>query len=214
MRAIQFSLLSFFVSVQAWPAVCPSGDDPPLTVTTKAGPVLSVCGFEDREVSSPKNKRAFMEFTVHYTAPNKPEPQKLFTADLADTYWVRVLDRGRGLELEELWFFSEKPQPALSRTITCEGESCKLSPARCIFKIKPNSYPKALAKLEEERKKGKFDEDGEELLDQIFAQALTGDEKAKAFYAAKMLDGFDEAMIEAFTANQKKIQEIKELKCR
>lgn len=213
MGVLFISLLSFFASVPAWSAICPNGDEPPLTVTTKSGAVLSVCGFEDHEVNSPKSKRAFMEFTVHYTTPQKTEPLKLFASDVADTYWVRVVE-GKGLELEELWFFSEQPQPALSRTILCEGESCKVSPARCIYNIKPNSYPKALAKLDEERKKGKFDEDGEELLDQIFAQALTGDEKAKAFYRSKAPSGFDEAMTEAFVANQKKIQEIKELKCR
>jgi hypothetical protein len=213
MRAILFSLLLFTVSLKAWSAVCPNGDEPSLTVTAKTGANLFLCGFEDHEVDSPKTKRAFTEFTVYYIANKQTEPRKLFASDIADTYWVRILE-GKGMELEELWFFSEKPQAALSRVIACDGDTCELSPARCIFNIKPNSYPKALTKLEEERRKGRFDEDGEELLDQVFAQALTGDEKAKAFYATKAPGGFDEAMKEAFSANQKKIREIKELKCR
>ena len=59
-------------------------------------------------------------------------------------------------------------------------------------------------------KKGKWDEDSEELLDQIFGQAVTGDKKAIEFYA-KAPAGLDVAMSEAFATNKKKLEEYEGL---
>lgn len=214
MRFLYLMVVGLFLSTPCFASVCPNGDEPPMIVKTKSGPVLSVCGFEDHEVPTAKPKRAFIEFTVYFTSAKHSEPQKVFASDPSDTFWIKDQDN-KGLQLEELWFFSDKPQAALVREITCDAEQCQLSGAtRCVFKIKPNTYPKALAKFEQQQKKGKFDEDGEELLDQIFAQALTGDAKAATFYAGEMPKGLDSAMIEAFTTNKQKIKEIKDLKCR
>ncbi len=193
-------------------SMCPSGDDPPLEIQTKAGPVLYICGFEDHELSSPSKKRAFTEFSVYFTSSKNIEPKEIFTSDLSDTYWVSVQPE-TGIDLEELWFFSETPQPALARQIICQKDSCSFSATRCVFKSKPNPYPKAINRFMAEKNSGKFKNDGEELLDQIFAQALSGDKKALDFYA-KNLEGLESVMIEAFNANKKKLEEIKSLKCR
>lgn len=213
MRELIFSFIILFWVGPARATVCPSGDDANFEFKTKAGPVISVCGFEDREIKSPKGKRPFTEFSIYYTSTKVTQPEKIFSSEMSDTYWIQPKGES-SLEIEELWFFANKPQGALARQVTCSAETCTVSGARCIFKIKANSYPKALAKFEAEKKKGKFDEDGEELLDQIFAQALTGDAKALQFYEKAPPDGLDAAMAEAFQTNHKKLGEIKELKCR
>ncbi len=128
---------------------------------------------------------------------------KAFTSNPNETYWVKPLG-DRGLEVEELWFFTEKPTPALKQEITCENNVCSASAPKCILKMKPNPFPKALAEFKRRSAANSLKDDGEELLDQIFAQAFLGNKEAKDFYAnppAKL----DPALNEAFMANQKKL---------
>lgn len=192
---------------------CPGQDDEPaMAVPTEAGPTLVVCGFEDHEVVSPTGKRAFSDFVVYYVTATNKEPQKLFNSEIAETFWLRG-NTGKGVEMEEVWFFSEQPKPALWREITCEAESCKVSDAKCVFQMKSNPFPKALADFEKKRKNPKkLEEDGEELLDQIWAQALLGDKGAQTFYQGEAT-GFDENLTEVFASNKKKLADLKTLNC-
>lgn len=178
---------------------------------TEAGPTLVLCGYEDHEVVSPTGKRAFSEFTVYYSTEAKPEPQKLFSSEVAETFWARA-DGGKLLELEEVWFFSEQPKPAIRREITCTAEECKVSDAKCVFSMKANPFPKALADFEKKRKTKEIEDEGEELLDQIWAQALLGDKAAQTFYETEQA-GLDENLTEVFQSNKKKLRDLKEINC-
>ena len=197
----------------AFAQACLSGDDDPaLKVKAAHGVTLVVCGFEDREVKSPKGKRAFADFTIYALIPNVKEPQKVFASGASETFWIKA-NEGQGFELEELWFFSEEPKPALWQEISCEASGCKVSSGKCVFKMKPNSFPRAIKSFEKLRSSAKLEEEGEELLDQVWAQALTGDPKAQKFYDGK-LEGVSPSLIEVFTSNKAKLKELTDLKCK
>ena len=199
-------------TVPSGPEGCPGADsEPALSVKTEAGPTLALCGFEDHEVVSPTGKRAFSEFTIYYTTPTNKQPQKLFNSEVAETFWAKP-NEGKGLELEEVWFFSEQPKPALSRQITCEAEKCSVGDAKCVFTMKPNPFPKALPDFEKKRKTNALEQDGEELLDQIWAQALLGDKNSQTFYHGTAA-GLDENLTEVFESNKKKLTDLKTLNC-
>lgn len=202
-------LLSFFARAEKCPGV---DEEPALSVTTSAGPTLILCGFEDHEVQSPQGKRAFSDFTVYFTTASNKEPQKLFTSQVAETFWAKSLE-GKGLELEEVWFFADQPKPAIWREATCSADSCTLSPAKCVFQMKANPFPKALTEFEQKKKKNELTEDGEELLDQIWAQALLGDKPAKTFYSSS-IEGLDENLSEVFDSNKKKLAELQTIDCK
>lgn len=203
----------FGFSFSAWGQACLSGDDDPaMKVKAANGITLVVCGFEDREVKSPKGKRAFADFTIYAQIPNVKEPQKVFMSGASETFWIKGVE-GKGFQLEELWFFSDEPKAALWQEITCESSSCKVSSGKCVFKMKPNSFPNAIKKFEKLRAKGKIEEDGEEILDQIWAQALTGDTKAQKFYDSG-IEGVSPSLMEVFNSNKAKLKELTDLKCK
>lgn len=199
-----FPILLVAVTVPGRAAVvpCPSDDsEPALEMTTSAGPTLEVCGFEDHEIKAPKGTRVFADFAV-YATPDKT-PVKVYSAEDDETYFVRV-NGERGLEIDELWFFNDKPAPAVRREITCVGDVCSASEPKCIYKVKKNPFPKAVATFSKKMKDGKIKEDGEELLDQIFVQTLAGDKAAKAFYE-KPPEGLTPELIVILEANKKKL---------
>ena len=192
-------------SVLAHAQSCPVDDeDAPIRVKTPAGHTLVLCGFEDREVPTTKGKRAFSEFEIFLKNKDAAKaPLKVFSAEESETYWVKELPGGRGVELEELWFFDEKPEAALRRELVCEGDACKLSEPACVFK-RANAFPKALTQFQSLVASGKIGDEGEELLDQIFARAMNGDAAAKAFYdgpAPKL----EPALKDVFDTNKKKL---------
>ncbi len=205
-------IIVMFFSASVWAEGCPGQDtEPALSVKTEAGPTLVLCGFEDHEVVSPTGKRAFSEFVIYFTTATNKEPQKLFNSEVAETFWAKGTE-GKGLELEEVWFFSEQPKPAIWREITCEAEKCTLSAAKCVFSMKPNPFPKALADFEKKKKAKTLEEDGEELLDQIWAQALLGDKPAQTFFDGDA-KGLDDNLTEVFDSNKKKLADLKTLNC-
>src|SRR5687767_13795788 len=117
-----FSFMFLSSAFQAGAQTCPGvEDDPAVTAVTRTGPRLIVCGFEDSEVPAKKPKRAFTDFAIYYNTHKSPQLQNIFASETADTYWVKAVD-GKAIELEELWFFSEKPMPALKREVTCDAE--------------------------------------------------------------------------------------------
>lgn len=201
---IQF-IVSLLLSLPAMAQNCPGDDnEPAVSVKTQAGPTLILCGFEDREVKSPKGKRAFSAFTVYAFIAEGKAPEKVFTGDDTETYWARA-NPMKGIDLEELWFFSEdKPTAGFGRTITCTTELCTLSEPKCLFK-KPNPFPKALVQFRKQAEAHKLDDDGEELVDQIFAHALSGNKEAKEFYATAPTN-FPKDVAEAWAANKKKLE--------
>ena len=200
---MKWLLLFTLLSVSAW-AQCPGEDaEPAILLKTKAGPSLFVCGFEDRDVSVGKDKRAFSEFTIYSTLPDKPETVKVFTSEGGETYWLKQ-NPANGFEIQELWFFSDKPQPAFRMEVRCTATECVKTESKCILKMKQNPFPKALAEFHKRAAQGKLEEDGEDLIDQIFAQAFTGDKAAKDFYAKKPAD-LDSELEEAYLTNQKKL---------
>jgi hypothetical protein len=197
-------LALLFTATPALAQSCPGeNDEPAISVKTEAGPTLIVCGFEDHEVKAGKDKRAFTDFSI-YSAVGEKTPQKVFSGESSETYWIQSLTK-KGLQLEELWFFSDDPKPAIQRQITCTAEACAVGEPKCIFKMKRNPFPKALAEFKKKASAGKLGEDGEELLDQIFAQAITGDKAAKEFYS-KDPGQLDSAMTEVFKGNQEKLK--------
>ncbi|HMN69785.1 MAG TPA: hypothetical protein PKC28_14675 [Bdellovibrionales bacterium] len=202
------SLVLLFAPITAFAMGCPGEDaEPAFTAKTEGALTLSLCGFEDHEVQVTKGKRAFSEFQIFSFSAKAPTPVQVFTAEENETYWAKALP-GKGIELEELWFFSEKPQPAVVRTITCKDEACTVSEPKCVFKMKKNPFPKALKDFETRHKAGTLGEDGEELIDQIFAQAVTGDKGARAFYetpAAPVNLGTE--LKHVYEANKKKLSE-------
>lgn len=208
---ILLSVFCFAFSARA--EKCPGVDEEPaLSVTTTAGPTLILCGFEDHEVQSPQGKRAFSDFTVYFTTANNKEPQKLFSSQVAETFWAKTVE-GKGLELEEVWFFADQPKPALWREIGCASDACTLSPAKCVFSMKSNPFPKALSTFEKKKKENQLSEEGEELLDQIWAQALLGDKPAQTFYAGS-IEGLDENLSEVFDSNKNKLAELRTIDCK
>ncbi len=146
---------------------------------------------------APPNSAAAVPATVF-------DSLKAFASTPNETYWIKQIP-GKGLELEELWFFSEKPTPALRQEITCTADTCSASPQKCILKMKANSFPKALPEFRKRSAAGSLKDDGEELIDQIFAQAFLGDAAAIEFYKAQPAN-LDPALIEAFTTNKKKLE--------
>ena len=138
-----------------------------------------------------------------HAVPTPFESLKAFASDPNETYWVKEIP-GKGLEIEELWFFSERPTPALKQEITCTADACTATAQKCILKMKPNPFPKALAEFKKRTAAVTLKDDGEELIDQIFAQAFLGDRAAKDFYATQPAN-LDPALVEAFTTNQKKL---------
>jgi len=192
--------------------ICPkAGDEPAMKIKTEAGPDIFLCGFEDHEVVSPTGRRAFSDFVITYSTASQPIPKKLFSSQTAETFWVKSAE-GKGLELEEVWFFAEQPKPAIWREITCTADECKVSEAKCIFSMKPNPFPKALKEFEKKKKASQLAEEGEELLDQIWAQALLGDRAAQAFYQAPA-QGLDENLTEVFESNKAKLADLKTINC-
>jgi len=138
-----------------------------------------------------------------HAVPTPFESLKAFASDPNETYWVKEVP-GKGLEIEELWFFSERPTPALKQEITCTADACTATAQKCMLKMKPNPFPKALAEFKKRMAASTLKDDGEELIDQIFAQAFLGDRAAKDFYATPPAN-LDPALAEAFTTNQKKL---------
>lgn len=207
------AFLILILSIPAWAEKCPGADEEPsLSVKTEAGPTLILCGFEDHEVTTPKGKRAFSEFTIYYTTASNKEPQKLYTSELAEVFWAKP-NEGKGVELEEVWFLSEQPKPALFREVTCTAESCTLGAVKCVFQMKANPFPKALTEFADKKKKNELAEEGEELLDQIWAQALLGDKPAQTFYDGAS-EGLDENLTEVFASNKKKLADLKTINCK
>jgi hypothetical protein len=216
-----FLLFLMAVSASAWEAAyaadagpvqnCPGADDEPaMKVKTAAGPVLVLCGFEDHELKSPKGKQTFSEFTVYAWMPGAKDAQKVFAStEPSDTYWAKA-SGGKGLELEELWFFDEKPNPAITRSVTCTAQGCQASQPKCVLRLKKNHHPKALADLQ--KKLQAPGEQAEDLLDQVWEQALAGDAAAQKFYESKP-DGLDKSLVEEFTGDQQRLVQAKTLKC-
>ncbi len=201
--AIWIPLILFAVPAMA--QSCPGeDDDPAFLVKTTAGPSLFLCGFEDREVKAAKGKRSYTDFDIYFVTEASKEPHKVFSGESSETYWAKAIP-GKGIELEELWFFSEEPRAALQSMVSCTAEACKVSEEKCIFKMKRNPFPKALAEFKKKSAAGKITDEGEELIDQIFAQALTGDKAAKEFYSSEP-KGLDPALKEVFTTNQSKLK--------
>jgi hypothetical protein len=195
------------------PDVCPrAGDEPAIRIKTEAGPEIYVCGFEDHEVVSPTGKRAFSDFVVTYSTHAQSKPQKLFGSQAAETFWLKSSD-GKNLELEEVWFFAEQPKPAIWREIVCTAETCSVSNPKCVFSMKSNPFPKALKDFEKKKKAGQLEEVGEELLDQIWAQALLGDQSAQTFYQSSV-GGLDPNLTEVFESNKSKLNDLKSINCR
>lgn len=202
MKSLLWLVLLF--AVPLW-AQCPGEDaEPAISVKTGTGPTIFLCGFEDREVSR-KGKRAFADFTVYYSTPKQTTPQKVFSSEPSETYWVKAIPN-KAMQFEELWFFSEKPQPAIRREVTCNAGSCQVSDPKCVLKMKSKPFPKALAEFQKRSAEGSLKDDGEDLIDQIFAEAFTGDKAAKEFYA-KEPAGLDPALLEAFSTNRKKLEQ-------
>lgn len=195
------------------PDMCPKpGDDPEMRIKIEGGAEIFVCGFEDHEVVSPTGKRAFSDFVVTYSTAAQTKPQKLFGSQAAETFWLKPTE-GKGLELEEVWFFAEQPKPAIWREIACTGEACTLSSAKCVFSMKSNPFPKALKEFDKKKKSGQLAEEGEELLDQIWAQALLGDLSAQLFYQSAVA-GLDPNLTEVFESNKAKLNDLKSLNCK
>ncbi|MBX3020290.1 MAG: hypothetical protein KF799_01330 [Bdellovibrionales bacterium] len=187
---------------------CPGADDEPaMKVKTAAGPVVVVCGFEDRE-ETVKGKKTFTDFTVYGWPAGAKEPAKVFAADPIDTYWARVVE-DKGLELEEVWFFADKPQAALTRQVTCTPAACEVSVATCVLKLKKNPHPKALASFQKKIPHGDV---AENLLEDIWAQALTGDKNAQDFFATAP-KGLSAELTEDFNTFKAKLQQAKDLNC-
>lgn len=208
-----FLLLMTAIPFYARAEACLGGDDDPaLKIKTDSGYSLVVCGFEDHDVKTVDGKHAFADFTVYSINPKDKSPSKVFESGTSETFWIKPV-KNKGLELEELWFFSEEPKPALRQEISCDDSGCKLSQTKCVFKMRPNSFPRALSQFEKARKAGNLNDEGEELLDQIWAQALTGDKAAQRFYNGKQ-QGLDESLAEVFESNRKKLRDLENLKCR
>lgn len=213
MKRLLFTAIVLFAA-RAHSEVCPGADDEPaLKVKTAAGPSIVVCGQEDRELEGEagraKDKKTFSEFTVYSWLKDAKEPSRVFSSENTDTYWAKPV-ANKSLELEELWFFDEKPQPAIARSVTCTATACEISAPKCVFKMKRNRYPKALAEM---KKLGKTpSERGEELLEQIWAQALTGDKAAQDFFAHPPMN-LNEELAEDFGIFKLKLQQAKDLKC-
>ncbi len=169
---------------------------------TASGVSLQVCGFEDNEVKAPKGTHTFSGFSIFSVKAGSP-PVKIYTSDEDETYWVRASGQ-RGLEVEELWFFTDDPVAGLRREVTCTADTCSVSEPKCIYKAKKNPFPKAIAKFNQKLKEGKLKDDGEELIDQIFAQALGGDKAALAFYE-KAPAGLSPDLVDIFETNKKKL---------
>ncbi len=90
LKGYSLSVVTLF-ALQAQAQSCPGADEEPaLKVKTDAGPVLLLCGFEEREVIPSKNRRTFTDFTVYSWAEKSPDLQKVFTSDPADTYWAHL----------------------------------------------------------------------------------------------------------------------------
>lgn len=193
--------------------ICPRpGEEPVMKLKTEAGPELFVCGFEDHEVVSPTGKRAFSDFVITYSTASQPKPQKIFASQAAETFWAKPVE-GKGLELEEVWFFAEQPKPAIWREIVCTAEGCTLSGAKCVFSMKANPFPKALKEFEKKKRANDLSEEGEELLDQIWAQALLGDLSSQLFYQSAA-QGLDANLTEVFESNKAKLADLKNMNCR
>lgn len=200
-------ILSF--SGHSFAQTCPGADDEPaLAVKTKTGTVLVVCGFEDHELKSPKNKRAFSEFSIYHGQKG------LFTSEPSEIYWLGELENANGLELIQVWFVDEEePIPAIRREVICEGESCRITSPTCVFKLKKkNPYPTALKTFERSQKK--LGEAGEELLDHIWLQALSGDTSARRFYEGSPPNSLDADLREIFEGNKSKLKQANDLKCK
>lgn len=212
MRAVllMLTLWSGFVRAEGCPGV---DDEPAFTLKTKAGPTLNLCGFEDHEIKAEKGRRAFSEFTVYALPKAGATPEKIFASEGGDTHWARVDDKGT-LELEELWFFADRPHPAIERAISCADGACRVAATKCVLLLKRGIFPKSLATLEKRLKNKKpVGEDGEDLLDEVWAAALSGDKKALAFYEAEPAAGLDSTLVEVFNGNRAKLKLAQGLSC-
>ena len=207
-------LLSIWGALAA-AANCPGADDEPaLSVKTKAGPTLILCGFEDHEIKAEKGRRAFSEFQVYAVIKDGAEPQKVYASEGGDTHWASVTP-DHALLLEELWIFADKPHAAVARPVKCAADGCHVERQTCVLNIKKNIFPKALPTLTRRLKMKKpVGEDAEDLLDEVWAQALTGDPKATAFYDAPVPPELDSTLSEVFAGNLIKLKLARELKCR
>ena len=189
----------------AWGAPCPSEDaEPALQVKTSIGAILELCGFEDHEASGSKGDRAFSDFSIFLRSGKDKIPQKIFESQEAETYWVRVKNKDI-LEIDELWFFSETPDVGLRQEISCStSDKCEVTAPKCIYSSKKALFPKAVKNFLRKMREGKLKDDGEEALDQIFAQALVGDKDAKKFFE-KAPAGLPKDLQDIYDSNKKKL---------
>jgi hypothetical protein len=196
-------------------ANCPGADDEPaLSVKTKAGPTLILCGFEDHEIKAERGRRAFSEFQVYAVPKPDATPEKVYASEGGDTHWASVTP-DKTLLLEELWIFADKPHAAIARPIACAASACKVERETCVLNLRKNMFPKSLPTLHRRLKSKKpVGEDAEDLLDEVWAQALTGETKAAEFYDAPVPAELDSTLGEVFAGNLIKLKLARQLKCK
>lgn len=187
-------IVVLLLSVRLHAQECPGEDnEPALKHKTAAGPELILCGNAGEDGT-------YTDFKVYAWPAGAKQGTEVFASDVDVLYTV-----SKDMKIVEQWTIGESLAPAVERGITCTKDKCQVAAPKCAWKMKKNPFPKALAAL----KKGAKDEEGEDLLDQVLAQAIGGDKAALEFFAHP--PKFDASLADSFAHDKQNLELARKL---
>jgi hypothetical protein len=170
------------------PMICPSewagNPEPVVKITQKGMPTLLVCSerdFERQKTGAEKIELSLFKVLALTSRGAKPE---VFFDSKNENEVYRIIPLEAGVQISEQYEFRSKRIPLLSFSVKCTEAGCRRGRKGCVIPERAkNPHPKALNEWKKRIDEvEKADVTGEtpldELVDQLFEQALTGDLKA------------------------------------
>lgn len=186
-------------SVPSLPLFCPSeyfgNPEPILKITQSGAPSLLVCSSRDFDL--PKGgveKLLLTTFKVISLTGRTAQPEIFFDSkNEEETY--RIIPLEQGVQISERYTTKKGEIPLLSFSVKCSEKGCRRGRKVCVIpKKEKNPFPHALDDWKKRIHKSEGVEVGgeaplDELVDQLFEQALSGDQNAfRAFDQSDTLE--------------------------
>lgn len=206
------------------PFACPSewaGNPEPVLMVSQPGmPTLLVCS--ERDFDHLKNDAGKVElsmFKILTKTSVLAKPEILFDSKNENENY-RIIPIEHGVQVSELYEFNSNRIPLLSFPVRCSSAGCRRGKKVCVIPERAkNPFPKALA----EWRKRIDTADGtavsgetpfDELVDQLFEQALTGDLKSfRAFDRGDTAEKLPRDAKKIFLSHQRALKRAKQGGC-
>jgi hypothetical protein len=197
--------------------LCPGSseiaDAPKMRLISKAGPTLMICGFEEVAPKEARKKRSLSEMKIYSIVKNEA-PRLIFESSSLETHWLRELPK-EGVALDEIWQVAGRQFAALKFEIRCKASGCEAEPPHCGDTAPRHPFPHVMKELEKPtRSKAAAVARLDILIEQAFAEALGGNEKAQAYFLDRPEpESLDGAFAEDFHRMKKHLARAKTLGC-